>query len=423
MKKLFAFLISAAMVLSFSACSSDSSGEYPVKIAGTTFNETPSTVVCLSDSIADILIACGYGSRISAKSEECTQEELEDVPTVGTKENPSIKKITDMSPSVVFTDKSVSSEAVKELRENDVNVLNMISASNGDELTVLYQSISAVMGGNITGRENGENKAKSILVTMDDLQRIVPQSDIPIKACYLYNADGEAAYDGSFSGHLFSYANVINVCVDDYSGKSVIDAVVLSDPQYIFCDIGVKSQIMENENFKNVSAVKQNNVYEIDSNLFLRQGYSITEVLSFIIEKIYPEVNTSSPDDNNENSVQSSSALESSQPEISEEESSKIEADNSLEITDDMSFGQGDENDDIMKIQQRLKDLGYFHYEDITNYYGALTAEAFMAFEENNNLEADGYATAEDLRLLFSDKVNAAAINEETEESYEATEE
>lgn len=45
--------------------------------------------------------------------------------------------------------------------------------------------------------------------------------------------------------------------------------------------------------------------------------------------------------------------------------------------------------DEVIMLQSRLRDLGYFNYK-ITNYYGEKTEEAVSAFQKNNGLKADG---------------------------------
>ena len=121
MRKIYRFIAAAAagaLLLSGAACSKAKQGEYPVKIAGHEVTAEPQKVVCLSDNIADILIACGYTDAIVAKTDECDQPELDGVPSVGSRNNPSYSRIESLSPDVVFADKSVSADLVKKLDDN-----------------------------------------------------------------------------------------------------------------------------------------------------------------------------------------------------------------------------------------------------------------------------------------------------------------
>ena len=263
-KRLMAAAIAGVLIISAAACSDSSANEYPVKIAGHTFDAKPESVVCLSDSVADILIACGYADAIIAKTDECDQEELDNIPSVGARDSISVQKIASVSPDVVFTDRTVPEEVLEELNEDDYNVLNMIKAHDSKELSILYESISAVMGGNETGRENGEKKASSLLQSFDAMERTIPDRDeneAQITACYLYDVDGTAATDDAMCGQLFNYAKVLNVCAASETSLNTSEAIKLSNPNYIFCDVGVKKQIMSDERYKNLDAVKNKKVY------------------------------------------------------------------------------------------------------------------------------------------------------------------
>ena len=415
MKKIISIIAAAAICLSAAACSAVSNGEYPVSIAGYTIKEKPKRVVCLSDSIADILITCGFADSIKARSDECTQQELAGIPTVGSKTAPSIQKIEDIEPDLILIDNSVVNLPVSTLTEENYTVLNMITAQTGDDLKVLYESLGSMMDGTETGRKKGEKKAANLLITLSDLQRIVPQRDVTVTGCYLYDVKGNAVSSGSFCGRLFEYANMINICSDFMSNEDVLNAVRRDNPKFIFCPVGVKSAILSEKNFQAVDAVKNGDVYEIDENVFSRQGETMTEVLSFIIETVYPEV-ASGSSEQSEASQQSKpeSKTESkpeeskteSKPEESKPESSQVKADDSLVINDYTAYGQGEMGDDVVKIQTRLKELGFGKFENgITDFYGEQTAVAVRAFEKQNGLTEDGYAEHDDLVLLFSDKV------------------
>ncbi len=61
----------------------------------------------------------------------------------------------------------------------------------------------------------------------------------------------------------------------------------------------------------------------------------------------------------------------------------------------------GSSCDEVIMLQSRLRDLGYFNYK-ITNYYGSKTEEAVAAFQKNNGLTADGVAGPDTYNVLFN---------------------
>ena len=412
-------MMSAVLALGVAGCSYMSpDAEYPVKIAGYTFDEKPESIVCLDDSVADILIACGYAELIKARSDECTQEEIEDIKTVGSEKKPDVNKIISANPDVVFVNKTLSGDVRNKLEEENINVLTMVKAKNNEDLSVLYESICAVAGGDKSGRKKGSEKANSVVTTMGDLQRIIPESEFLMTACYLYDTEGDVVYDDTFGANLFKYANAVNIC--GHEDGDVIQKITLSDPKYIFCDTGVKEQLEKDDIFKNLSAVKEGNVTEIPKNIFERQGNSITQVLSEMIEIMYPALsggNSEEPSEKAESSEESSaieeSSEESSEIEESSEESSEtsvivVVADDSLNITQGMRYRVGEEDNNVKIIQQRLKDLGYFKGE-VTGYYGEKTAKAVSDYEVTNRIDPDGNLSTPELYLLFSNEVLPAS--------------
>ena len=411
MKRIIAVIAAAVMIITLCACSTVDEQAYPVTLANITITQRPETIVCLSDSVADIMIACGYSDRISARSDECDQPELSGIPEVGPKASPSLNKITDLHPDVVFADKTLSDDVYNKLRERGITTLIMMPANSSDSLSTLYENICSVVDGKSTGKDNGGKKAASILMTMSDLQRIIPKSDIVTTLCYLYDLEGNAAANTTMEGKLFSYTNAVNVFATEGSASDFKQKIKLSNPDFIFCAVGLKSVIASDNTFKDLKAVKNGHVFEIDPLLLKRQGNSMTEVLSYIIELMYPELKMPHK---TEDSLPEESKPEQSKPEQSKPESSttqesvpSVPEDNSLNIYDGLAYGVGESSDDIVLIQNRLAALGYY-YAVSTGYFGNTTSECFAAFEENNGLTVDGYASTEDLRLLFSSNAKMA---------------
>ena len=60
---------------------------------------------------------------------------------------------------------------------------------------------------------------------------------------------------------------------------------------------------------------------------------------------------------------------------------------------------QGSVGDEVTKIQQKLKEYGYYTYK-IDGIYGSRTKKAVEEFQRNNNLKVDGIAGAQTLKAL-----------------------
>ena len=408
-KKIVALALVAGMVLSATACNSSRSEEYPVKLANITISKAPDRVIVLSDSIADILVSCGFIKKIEGRSDECTQEEISGVKTVGSKLKPDLEKISALSPDVIFADSDMPKEQLSKLNESGFTVITFVPATSMSGISDLFGNVGAVMAGETTGREIGEERAETLSVTMDDLQRLIPESKVLVTACYLYDEKGTSLKDDTPSGKLFEYLNAVNVCKAGVADDEAFNALKLANPQYIFCDIGVKDKIMKSELFKDFSAVKNKQVYELSSELFSRQGNSLVEALTDMIEIMYPSVsiNPEDPTKRTESSKAETSKAETSKAETSKATTSKVKADTSLKITKDMFFEFGDIKDDIKKVQNRLEALGYFN-EEKSGYYGEVTQKAVKAFQKANKLTQSGNCDYKTLTLMFSAKAKAA---------------
>ncbi|MDD5016628.1 MAG: peptidoglycan-binding protein [Eubacteriales bacterium] len=62
----------------------------------------------------------------------------------------------------------------------------------------------------------------------------------------------------------------------------------------------------------------------------------------------------------------------------------------------------GDSGDDVISLQTRLCELGYYTYNNITGYFGTVTEEALKEFQAQNGLTADAKAGKNTRALLYS---------------------
>lgn len=420
-KRILTAILSLCMVLpSFTGCESaaeiDSGAaqqDYPVVVNEVTIQSQPEGVAVLSDNLADIVLALGYEINLKARSADCTQADLKVLPEVTAAD---ADKMKELGVTLVLTDEALSEEETTALNDQGITVLPLAPATTRSEFTKLYTEVGSALAGGSTGYEKAEKTATNIFTTLDDMTRIIPNSDVPATAVYITDLEGSVATGDTFTDILLSSAGFINGMKGSTGGKVEVSSLVSANPDYIFCAPGLKAKLADTDGFKDMDAVKNGHVCEIDPALMSRQGRSILTVVSEMAGFAHPELSTSSESSDTESSAesQSSASSESSQEESSKEESSKEESSKEESSKEESSkeesskpasttLKRGDSGDDVLKLQERLDELGYM----FTLYDGTFdqgTEQAVKDFQLKNNYNATGEVNTELWNTIFSDE-------------------
>lgn len=361
-------------------------GNYPVTVGHTEFKESPLKVVCLSDNIADIICYMGYATKLGGVSDSCTQSEITQyVTSVGSESSPNTELIVSSGANVVFTDSTLDEAVKTTLEDKGVKVVKTLYPVNEGQLKSLYENIGAILGGDTEGREKGISSYDRLISILNSAKDQVISVSATKTMCYLYLDDkGKlCSFTGATDdGMVLSYLGVTNIASNfpsKYADESILK---LSNPDYIFFDSSaVMEKLTESETLKSLSAITKGNIFELKKEELTRQGDSLIKVQNFMLASMFP------------NFVDAPSV-----------ESKDLSSAYGITLTEDMSFSVEDDDENVIYIEQRLADLGFFDTnEDAPNsYFGTLTEEALMAFQSANSLEPSGMASYETLKKLFS---------------------
>ena len=77
---------------------------------------------------------------------------------------------------------------------------------------------------------------------------------------------------------------------------------------------------------------------------------------------------------------------------------------------EDLILKDGDSGDDVISLQMRLRDLGYYNYK-ITGDFGSVTAQAVRDFQEDNKLKQDGVVGGMTAQMLYSNGATRSLYN------------
>lgn len=385
--------------------------DFPVSVEDVTIQSQPEGVAVLSSNIADVILALGYEGTLKARSADCTQPDLAVLPEVTVDDG---EKMKELGVTLLFSDMDLTLAQCNELEKQGITVLALSPASSRAEFTTLYTQVASAMAGGNTGYEKGEKTAQNIFTTLDDITRIIPDSDTPATAVYMTDLEGSAATGDTFGEVLLSAAGFINGLKGETGGKVDVSKITTANPAYIFCPTGLKEQLEASDTFKDLDAVKNGNVCELDPELMEWQGRSIITAVSQMAGFAHPELleTNSSKDETSSESSESSASSETSEAEPTPTPTPKPTPtptptpepeSSSSESTSYRQLQKGDSGDDVLKMQERLDELGYM----FTLYDGTFdqgTEQAVKDFQLYNGFLTTGVARPDVLEVLYSDE-------------------
>ena len=316
-------------------------GEFPVEINGVTISAKPTKAIVLSPGLADVILALGCETQLLAGSESCTQDSLRDLQKISGED---AQAVIGLAPDLVISD-SFDEGMTSALSDAGITMLAVSPATDREDFERLYSQVSAAFSGGGAGYDAGIVRAQEIFTVLDDINRIVPKETVTT-ACYLYDLDGTAVTGDMFASTLMSCAGVTNAFSSDKGGTYQFQSLRISNPNVIFCVPGLKEQMKANADFSKLRAVKENKVFELDPSLMEWQGRTVIDAAYEISASAFPELL-----EEKSSTVSLPGEESSSSSELSSEEES--------DTTSYTKLSEGDSNDEVYKLQERLEELGY----------------------------------------------------------------
>lgn len=397
MKKTFALCLALCVLMLTTACdmivktNDDEQYDYPVTVGNCIFETAPQKVAVLSENLADIVLACGYEGKLVMISDECTQEDLQILPSAGTPDQPSVSALTNAGVDLVLADKSLSGSTKSTLIDSGAQVLVIKPASSDDELEKIYSNIASILGGNYSGKMKAMSTVDSLKSSLNKIKNSIVDTNVLATSCYIYDVDGDqcvVAHGNDFTAEIFDYAQVTNIVADDDDGLVGNDTLLRSNPETIFCDVGVYEKLTSNKDLKSLKAIAASKVYTLPSEYLTLQGKTLVSTVDFIAAKTH-------------SLYQSTAAWPESFTD------NKTEYVPPFTPEEGIFYTVGESYKPIKYIEERLIGLGYMNGSADENYTDD-TAYAVSYFQSKNGIEPTGVADYNTLKVLMSSDAIAA---------------
>ena len=238
--------------------------------------------------------------------------------------------------------------------------------------------------------------------------------------CYLYTEDDQLRImsNGTYGDMLLGYTGAVNVAVNITDNAVDVATLRVANPNFVFyADDATLKKIKSDATLAGLGAVKNGKILEVSIEEMSRPGNTSLEALEKMVYFMYPDLKpksataetTQPAKDSSASKTTATTATTATQAATAANSSKSVADKYKLTITSDLSLKQEDENDTVKAMQLRLYNIGYITDKDnVTGYYGEVTAEAVKKFQKRNGLKETGTADNATLVLLFDSSAKKA---------------
>lgn len=307
-KSLTAIFLTLAIMIVLAACGNTSKVEnspkpqnetsatvYPYKVKDSQGKETviekePKRIISVAPSITETIYALGKGDELVGRTDyDDYPEQVKDVQSVGSLTDPNVEKIIELKPDVVIASTHFKDDVAKKLEDLGIKVVVLYDAS---DFNGAYDTINT-LGQIVNAGDKAKNIVDSMKKKIEDVQEKVKGKETP-KIYYVvgFGKDGDYTATGdTFIGQMINMAGGDNIAKDASGWKYSLEKIIENNPDYIVIskNYGMKGQFIATDGYKELSAVKNNKVIEIDDNLINRQGPRLADGVEALAKILHPD--------------------------------------------------------------------------------------------------------------------------------------
>lgn len=251
----------------------------------------PMKIVSLSPNATETIFALGAGDKLVGRTDFCYYPaETANIPSVGAITEPNIETIASLEPDLIVISNMFTPELRDKLESLGYKVLDL---SSHDTFEGVYTSISN-MGLILNCQDASATLINEMKATISEIEEKV--KGVEPKTVYYVVGFGEygdyTAGAGTFIDQMITMAGGINVAQDTEGWKYSVEKLVEKDPEIVICSKYYDSKVgIEMTNgYKELTAVKEGRLIEIDNDLLDRQGPRTAEGLLELVKIIHPEL-------------------------------------------------------------------------------------------------------------------------------------
>ena len=262
---------------------------YPVTIGGIRLTKAPTSVICLSPSLTEILFDMRYQSAIVGVSEFCIYPEAATtLPQMGTAAEPNLEEIAGLKADLILTQEPLTVRTMTELEKKGIPVLVLNAATTLEELETLYQQLGMIFEGKDPGVAKGTTLYQKV-ITQITKAKVAIDAIGPVKALLLMDRSGYFATGDTFAGRFLSAMGLENSAQEGVDYTLSTAQLSALDPNLILTDGLDKAALASVTSIAKVAEKDDVQVLPIPLDAMTGQGLRIGTLAKDIAAFLLPE--------------------------------------------------------------------------------------------------------------------------------------
>lgn len=251
-------------------------------------DKAPERIISIAPNMTELVYKLGAGDNLVGRTKYCDYpEEALNVESIGTLKTPDIEKIISLEPDLVLASTHFSEENAQKLENAGIKVLSLYEENNVDGVYTMIDTL----GKALNKQSEADKTIEEMKSTINEVTEKVSKLEAPTVYYVVGFGDGGnyTAPENTFVGQLIKLAGGNNIVPASDSWSYSLEALIEADPEIIVVGKGLKETFKSTPTYDNLTAVKNDKVYEIDNNLLDRQGYRNAEGVKKLAEIFHPE--------------------------------------------------------------------------------------------------------------------------------------
>lgn len=292
-QKVQAVLMCAALAVSngsFAWASEEQTSEPATEAqTGEETESVPQRIVSMGPNMTEILYAIGAGDKLVGRTDYCDYPaQVSEVEAVGSISQPDIEKILSLEPDLVLASTHFSDESLAQLNDAGIEVLYLYSE---ESMEGVYDMIAQV-GEAINCEEQAEAVVDEMKAKLDYAADRLADADENPSVYYIvgYGEYGDYTAGGdTFINGILTAAGGDNIASDVEGWSYSTETLLEKDPQYVITNVYNAEGFSTTDPYTELTAVKKNRVYTLDTNMLDRQGPRNADAVVELAQMLHPE--------------------------------------------------------------------------------------------------------------------------------------